>query len=92
MCIPQIVMYIIIQDRTTPFMSIRVILILTQGVLVTHYACIWNALQSNIEVNVTISKFKMHLQEHSLELKYTRLKKYIMYHAVFVYYIVFICR
>ena len=39
-------------------------------------ARIWNAMQAQFEVNVSISKFKisfkMYLQEHSLQLKYTK--------------------
>ena len=39
-------------------------------------ARIWNAMQSEFEVNVSISKFKIafkiYLQEHSLQLKYTK--------------------
>ena len=39
-------------------------------------ALIWNTMQSQFEVNVSISKFKisfkMYLQEHSLQLKYTK--------------------
>ena len=39
-------------------------------------ARIWNAMQYKIEVNVSISKFKIssknYLQEHSLKLKYTK--------------------
>ena len=37
---------------------------------------IWNAMQSEIEVNVSISKFKMsskmYLQEHTLHFKYSK--------------------
>ena len=39
-------------------------------------ARIWNAMQSEIEVNVSISKFKisskMYLQEHTLHFKYSK--------------------
>ena len=39
-------------------------------------ARIWNVLQSKIEVNISLSKFKMslklYLQENSLQLKYTK--------------------
>ena len=39
-------------------------------------ARIWNAMQSEIEVNVSISKFKisskMYLQDHTLHFKYSK--------------------
>ena len=39
-------------------------------------AGIWNVLQSKIEVNISLSKFKisfkLYLQENSLQLKYTK--------------------
>ena len=44
--------------RITYYMSIRVILISTKK-LTASSARIWNAMQSEIEVNVSISKFKI---------------------------------
>ena len=56
-------------------------------------ARMWNAMQSEFEVNVSISKFKMavkiYLQEHSLKMKYTKWE-YFMYSCstiLFYYYL-----
>ena len=61
-------------------------------------ACIWNAMQSEFEVNVSMSKFKIafkiYLQEHSLKLKYTKWE-YSMYSCstiLFYYYLYVILR
>ena len=52
-------------------------------------ARIWNDMQAEFEVNVSISKFKisfkMYLQEHSLQFKYTKCEYSIM-HNVFLFY------
>ena len=54
-------------------------------------ARIWNAMQSEIEVNVSISKFKMsskmYLQEHTLHSKYSKYDTYIMYYVLILYHI-----
>ena len=54
-------------------------------------ARIWNAMQSEIEVNVLISKFKMsskmYLQEHTLHSKYSKYDTYIMYYVRILYHI-----
>ena len=70
-------MYIItLQDRSTYYMSIRVILISTQQVLATQVLAYGMLCSLKFEVNVSISKikvsFKIYLQEHSLQLKYTK--------------------
>ena len=63
------------QDRGTSFMSIRVTLTPTQNSFDNASARIWNVLKSKIEVNISLSKFKislkLYLQEISLQLKYT---------------------
>ena len=53
---------ITLQDRNIYFRSIGVILISTQKVWETLSARIWNAMQSKIEVNVSISKFNISLK------------------------------
>ena len=55
-------------------MSIRVTLILNS--FGNASARIWNVVKSKIEVNISLSKFKislkLYLQEHSFQLKYTK--------------------
>ena len=70
-------MYIItLQDRSTFYMSIRVNINIYSKSFANTSARIWNAMQSEIEVNVSISKFKMsskmYLQEHTLHSKYSK--------------------
>ena len=54
-------------------------------------ARIWNAMQSEIEVNVSISNFKisskMYLQEHTLHFKYSKWDYYIIYHVLILQHI-----
>ena len=64
-------MFIITQQyRDTSFMSIRVTLTLTQNSFCNASARIWNVLQSKIEVNISLSEFKislkLYLQDNSL--------------------------
>ena len=56
-------------------------------------ARIWNAMQSEIEVNVSMPKFNtssnMYLQEHSLQFNIHNMSR-LFYHVLLFYHIVFI--
>ena len=76
-CILQIVMYIITLQDSKHLLHVNKsnINIYSKSFANTS-ARIWNAMQSEIEVNVSISKFKMsskmYLQEHTLHSKYSK--------------------